>query len=59
MVTSTWRSRLEHLPTAARFRQDVHHEPTELAQFRPAHHALVLGVPARARRVVARLISKG
>jgi hypothetical protein len=58
MVTNTWSHRRERPPSAARFRQVFDREPTprELATFVSAHHALALGLPARARHVAARLI---
>jgi hypothetical protein len=61
MIATTWRSRRERQPTAARFRAVFDREPTpdELALFRSTHHALALGAPARVRRAAARLICRG
>jgi hypothetical protein len=60
MVVTNSRVGPEHQPTVARFRIVSVREPTagEFDLFRAAHHALALGVPARARRAAARLISR-
>ena len=53
--------RRERHPTVERFRALFDRDPSdeELAAFRAAHEALVLGIPARVRRTAARVIARG
>ena len=52
--------RTEHPPDAERFRDVFARPPSarELAAFQAAHEALVLGLPRRARRRVARILTR-
>lgn len=50
----------EHQPTAARFKQLFGRDPgaQDLARFRSAHQGLVIGLPARVRRTIARRVAR-
>ena len=52
--------RPEHEPTVARFKQLFGREPDaeDLARFRSAHLGLVIGLPPRIRRTVARRVAR-